>query len=249
MRPFSPTVAKIREFAQRAVGHQLNHVLIQLYRDGTDHISEHSDKTLDIVRDSKIVNVSFGAQRTMTLRAKKSSAEWEAQHLPNNDTASSSSISAPSVDDKTTSPSPNPPSPAETASTNTVAALPARAAQKIHLPHNSMFVLGQRTNAAWLHAIRPDKRPSNIKSSAEVAFEGQRISFTFRHIGTYLVPSDGSHVIYGQGATSKVRETAKPVIRGASEECEKMIYAFGTENHLSDFDWDKYYGDGFDVFQ
>ena len=49
----------------------VNHVLIQLYRTGADYISEHSDKTIDVVRGSRIVNVSFGAWRIMTLRTKK----------------------------------------------------------------------------------------------------------------------------------------------------------------------------------
>ena len=49
----------------------MNHVLIQLYRSGKDCISEHSDKTIDVVPGSSIVNVSFGARRTMTLRKKK----------------------------------------------------------------------------------------------------------------------------------------------------------------------------------
>lgn len=237
--PFSPTVAKIRDYAQKAVGHKLNHVLIQLYRDGSDHISEHSDKTLDIVQGSKIVNVSLGAQRSMTLRAKRSSAEWEAHHLKQSHTPSSS-ITSVASDPVQTPPGSAPP--------------PARPAQKIPLPHNSMFVLGQRTNAYWLHAIRPDKRSANLKSSAETAFGGQRISFTFRHIGTFLVPhfptlnpSDGTYLIYGQGAVSKTRASASPITPGTSPEGEQMLCAFGTENHLSDFDWAKYYGPGFNV--
>ncbi|KAG9877785.1 hypothetical protein KCV05_g21635, partial [Aureobasidium melanogenum] len=56
---WSPVVTKIKERAEERVGHKLNHALIQLYRSGQDHISEHSDKTLDIVHGSKIVNVSL----------------------------------------------------------------------------------------------------------------------------------------------------------------------------------------------
>lgn len=41
---FSPTVQKIRKQVEKAVGQPLNHALIQLYRDGVDNISEHSDK-------------------------------------------------------------------------------------------------------------------------------------------------------------------------------------------------------------
>ncbi|KAK3054596.1 hypothetical protein LTR09_004325 [Extremus antarcticus] len=64
-------VDQVRKAAEQVVGHPLNHALIQLYRGGTDYISEHSDKTLDITKGSSIVNVSFGAQRTMRIRSKR----------------------------------------------------------------------------------------------------------------------------------------------------------------------------------
>lgn len=41
---FSPTVQKIRREVERLLKQPFNHALIQLYRDGTDNISEHSDK-------------------------------------------------------------------------------------------------------------------------------------------------------------------------------------------------------------
>ena len=69
--PFTDTVLAIKEATEKHLGHRLNHVLIQFYRDGKDYISEHSDKTLDIVKNSYIANVSLGAQRTMTLRTKR----------------------------------------------------------------------------------------------------------------------------------------------------------------------------------
>jgi alkylated DNA repair dioxygenase AlkB len=49
----------------------LNHVLVQLYRDGSDNISSHSDKTLDIDRDRPIINVSIGSEREMTIELKE----------------------------------------------------------------------------------------------------------------------------------------------------------------------------------
>ncbi|KAL8693371.1 MAG: hypothetical protein Q9224_003764, partial [Gallowayella concinna] len=70
--PFTNSVEKIRKELERTLKQPFNHVLIQQYRDGNDNISEHSDKTLDIVRHSAIVNMSIGAQRIMTLRTKKS---------------------------------------------------------------------------------------------------------------------------------------------------------------------------------
>ncbi|CRK16323.1 hypothetical protein BN1723_017462, partial [Verticillium longisporum] len=63
--PFTKTVLEIKAVVEEKLGHPLNHVLIQFYRDGNDYISEHSDKTLDIVKGSYIVNVSLGAERTM----------------------------------------------------------------------------------------------------------------------------------------------------------------------------------------
>lgn len=69
--PFTPTVKAIKDEVEKHLGHPLNHVLIQFYRDGNDYISEHSDKTLDIVKGSYIANLSLGAERTMTLRTKK----------------------------------------------------------------------------------------------------------------------------------------------------------------------------------
>ncbi|KAF7953089.1 hypothetical protein EAE96_006308 [Botrytis aclada] len=68
---FSPTVETIKKIVEKRLGHSLNHVLIQFYRDGNDNISEHSDKTLDIIPNTFIANVSLGAQRTMIFRTKK----------------------------------------------------------------------------------------------------------------------------------------------------------------------------------
>ncbi|OAL39634.1 hypothetical protein AYO20_01031 [Fonsecaea nubica] len=207
--PFDPVVNLLRKAAEKVVGHSLNHVLIQWYRHGEDNISEHSDKTLDIVRGSKIVNVSLGAQRTMMLRAKKSAlTPSDLREEPD----------------------------------------AARPSQRIPLPHNSLFILGQETNRQWLHSIRADKRPVSEKTPAELAFDGERISFTFRQIGTFINLADNT--IWGQGATSKYRKDAKPLLAGAEaeREGELMIRAFGQENHRSvDWDWDEWYGKGFDV--
>jgi alkylated DNA repair dioxygenase AlkB len=56
-------VSIIKEHVEKALRQCFNHVLIQYYRTGNDYISEHSDKTIDVVQGSKIVNVSLGAQR------------------------------------------------------------------------------------------------------------------------------------------------------------------------------------------
>ena len=215
--PFDKTVDSLRQACEKLVGHKLNHVLIQHYRTSEDNISEHSDKTLDIVRGSTIVNLSLGAMRTMTLRSKKAPAQAVAPDA-------GGSVGANGI------------------------ALP-RPAQRIRLPHNSLFVLGERTNANWLHAIRADKRPVVEKSEDELAFSGERISLTFRHIGTFIDLE--RQLIWGQGATSKDRGKAQTILKGTDAEStgEEMIIGFGKENHLTnaEFNWDDVYGRGFDV--
>lgn len=156
------------------------------------------------MRGSKIVNVSLGAKRIMTLRKKKSRAA------------------------KATEP-----------------AVTIRQSQRIPLPHNSIFVLGPQTNSHWLHGIRADKRQLSEKSAEEKAFNGERISITFRHIGTFT--DEKTRKIWGQGAVSKYRVTAGKVSTSNSAEMDSMIIAFGKENQQADFDWDAEYGGGFDV--
>jgi len=221
LSPFTPTIALIREHVQKILNHPVNHVLIQLYRSGKDHISEHSDKTVDVVRGSNIVNVSIGAQRVMTLRLKKDKAAV----LPE--------VSASSPQDSSSS----------EIQTHNIPGVP-RPSQRIPLPHNSMFVMGLETNAKWLHAINPDNRPITVKSSEEQVEQGNRISLTFRHIGTFLT-KDATH-IWGQGAKNKMEQEAGLIINDA-EENQRMLNAFGDENQKPNFDWEAAYGAGFDV--
>jgi hypothetical protein len=202
---FSPKVQWIRRAAEKLVGHPLNHVLIQLYRSGNDYISEHSDKTLDIAKDSSIVNVSFGAQRTMRLRTKRDSK---------------AKITSGDEDSQ-------------------------RETQRVAMPHNSMFVLGLKSNEKWLHGIMADKRLEAERSDVETAYSGARISLTFRHIATFLDAKET--VIWGQGATSKDQRGAADVVNNDEAESERMIRAFSRENHSNEFDWDEWYGEGFDV--
>ncbi|KAK3347190.1 hypothetical protein B0T25DRAFT_521440 [Lasiosphaeria hispida] len=226
--PFSPTVLEIKKEVEKHLGHPLNHVLIQHYRSGSDYISDHSDKSLDIVRGSFIANISLGAERTMVFRTKR----------PPKDTSAAKTPAAASSDDDA-------PKPAPKASEKSSEG-PKRQIQRAPLPHNSLCRMGLGTNMRWLHAIRPDKRADREKSPAELAFAGARISLTFRRIGTFLDASQ-TH-IWGQGATVKtLPERPKEVSNGQTPEAVRMLQAFGAENHSSEFDWDLHYGTGFDV--
>jgi len=237
-------VSAIRAHVEKALQHPVNHVLIQLYRTGADYISEHSDKTIDVVRGSRIVNVSLGARRTMTLRTKKDAAAagvgtaGAEQQGEGGENALDGNVDG------------------DGGSGGGVSAM-RRTTQRIPLPHNSLFVMGLATNARWMHSVHTDKRPEETKDPAE---RGPRISLTFRHIGTFLTPLSSSSLagqgqeqeqsqqqfIFGQGATGKTRAEARPVVRGG-EVAERLLAAFGAENHQSDFDWEKEYGKGFDV--
>ncbi|UNI15624.1 hypothetical protein JDV02_002140 [Purpureocillium takamizusanense] len=248
--PFSPAVLDVKAQAERHLGHPLNHVLIQYYRDGNDYISEHSDKTLDIVRGSYIANVSLGAERTMVLRTKRPhkdpSRQVSAPLPPPPSSSSSTAAQAP----------PNPSPPAEPEDASQPAGEPKqqqqqqqqRQAQRLRLHHNSMCRMGLATNEQWLHAIRQDRRAARDKTPAELAHAGARISLTFRRIGTFLsLCDDENPLIWGQGATGKTRADARPVVNGQGPEAVAMLRAFGTENHASRFDWHAHYGAGFDV--
>jgi alkylated DNA repair dioxygenase AlkB len=217
---FTKYVNIVRQEAEKAVGHPLNHVLIQLYRSGQDYISEHSDKTLDIAKGSSIVNASFGAQRTMRLRTKRSAKKH------GDDSAAAAE--------------------AETKSKIKEVAGIERITQRIHMPHNSLFILGLKTNRFWLHGITQDKRAERDRAHEELANNSMRISLTFRHIDTFL--SADEQYIWGQGAKSKDKTTAGKCINADAAEAEKIIDAFGVENKEgAGFDWARVYGEGFDV--
>lgn len=214
----------------------MNHVLIQLYRNGKDGISEHSDKTIDVVRGSNIVNVSLGAQRFMTLRLKKDkttpSTSDETTIDDNGRTTTSLDSSTPAIsgDDVTR----------QAALTFGV----PRTTQRIPLPHNSMFVMGLETNAKWVHGINPDNRPLKTKSPEEQVQDGGRISLTFRHIATFL--SKDESMIWGQGAKGKTKDQARKVVY-KREDVDKLLQEFGNENQRNNFDWDVAYGQGYDI--
>lgn len=243
LEAFTPAVQLIRAHVERAVGHPMNHVLIQCYRNSNDYISEHSDKTLDISRWSYIANVSIGAMRTMLFRTKRGDKKATV-------TADSSHSERPKT----------PLEAIDKAATEPVDILKdlqpvKRQTTRCPMPHNSLIKMGLMTNEKWLHGIKPDKRPQSEKTAAELAWNGMRISLTFRYIATFLSPSPPPEIssssadplIWGQGAVSKTREHARPVLNGQIPEAIAMLRAFGRENNSPNFDWEASYGCGFDV--
>jgi len=243
---WTPAVERIKRELEEVLGTQFNHALVQHYRGGKDFIGEHADKTLDIARGSFIVNVSLGASRTMILRGKKFNGPFSHGRRERSSVDRSPLLEA-----------------------------EKRVAQRICMPHNSMFILGWESNRLWTHGIKQDKRTDNLKSGAEMRNGGERISLTFRKVATFRRQRDGQ--VYGQGARTK----RAPAVSGEQEVDEEnhgvspaapgsaangatgdedavqlndqetealdMLQAFSAENRRGDFDWDKYYGRGFDV--
>ncbi|CAM9262472.1 unnamed protein product, partial [Ectocarpus fasciculatus] len=131
-------------------------------------------------------------------------------------------------------------------------ALGPKIVQKITMPHNSIFLLGWNTNVLFKHEIKQDKRLPMDKREDELAYDAQRISFTFRNVSTFL--DTASNRLFGQGAknkTLKVDQCIGDEGAGAdatrATEIDRLMMAFSDENRRADFDWDAAYGEGFDV--
>jgi alkylated DNA repair dioxygenase AlkB len=192
---WTPTALIIKQRIEEVIEQKLNHALIQYYRNGKDFIGEHSDKTLDVLIQSNIVNYSLGAARTMILKHKTQDG----------------------------------------------------LKQRFKLPHNSLFVLGWKTNREWFHSIKQDNRLDMDKDPDELAFSSQRISLTLRTVATFRNRRTGQ--LYGQGARYKTNEEEKfnETIINESDE-QDMLIAFSAENkQSSEFDWNHYYGNGFNA--
>ena len=98
--------------------------------------------------------------------------------------------------------------------------------------------MGWETNKKFYHGINPDKREDKFKTQSELAFDGQRISLTFRNIVTFI---DENGQLSGQGARKK-EEKVLP-----KDDALNMLKAFSQENRDPNFDWDEYYGNSFDA--
>ncbi|XP_028851734.1 DNA oxidative demethylase ALKBH2 [Denticeps clupeoides] len=67
-RPWTQTLAYIRDAVTKATGHTFNFVLINRYRDGLDHIGEHRDDERELDPLGPIASVSLGATRPFVFR-------------------------------------------------------------------------------------------------------------------------------------------------------------------------------------
>ncbi len=66
--PWFPEVALLRDAVSHSVGTPFNSVLCNLYRDGTDSMSWHTDDERELGRNPTIASISFGAERNFLLK-------------------------------------------------------------------------------------------------------------------------------------------------------------------------------------
>lgn len=69
-KDWTPAMLTIRELIENKLNIKFNGVLLNLYNDGTDYISPHSDDEDDLVNGSPIVCVSLGETRDFVLKHK-----------------------------------------------------------------------------------------------------------------------------------------------------------------------------------
>ncbi|KAM6317958.1 DNA oxidative demethylase ALKBH2 [Podargus strigoides] len=67
-KPWIPVLNRVRARLTLETGHTFNFVLINRYKDGSDHIGEHRDDERELVPRSPIASVSFGACRDFVFR-------------------------------------------------------------------------------------------------------------------------------------------------------------------------------------
>ena len=66
--PWTKELKEIKSKIEPLSNEKFNSVLLNLYRDGTDSISWHTDAEKELGRNPVIVSVNFGAERTFQLR-------------------------------------------------------------------------------------------------------------------------------------------------------------------------------------
>lgn len=68
VNPWTPAIKQIRDQIEENIGFSNNHVVVNRYLSGNDHIGYHHDKTKDFVLGTSVCTVSFGGTRTFRLK-------------------------------------------------------------------------------------------------------------------------------------------------------------------------------------
>jgi alkylated DNA repair dioxygenase AlkB len=67
---WTSTLLQIKNLVESTTQQQYNSVLLNLYRDGADYLSWHSDNETELGTEPTIASLSLGASRTFSLRAR-----------------------------------------------------------------------------------------------------------------------------------------------------------------------------------
>lgn len=76
-RPWTPTLAMLRERVEGACGARFNSVLANLYRDGSDSMGWHSDNEPELGERPVIASLSLGAVRRFRMKPRTGEAKRE----------------------------------------------------------------------------------------------------------------------------------------------------------------------------
>ena len=68
IKPWTETLKKVRDSLAEVTGQRCNHLVVNLYEGGTNHISYHRDKNRDFVKDSRVLTVSLGDERVFAIK-------------------------------------------------------------------------------------------------------------------------------------------------------------------------------------
>ena len=68
VKAWTPTLKYLRDVVFEKTGVDVNHVVVNRYRDGNDHIGYHHDKTPDFYPGAAVCTLSFGGTRNFSLK-------------------------------------------------------------------------------------------------------------------------------------------------------------------------------------
>jgi len=68
VKEWTPTLRQIRDRIKETTGQYCNHVVVNRYTSGDDHIGYHHDKTPDFVEGTSVCTVSLGDSRVFQLK-------------------------------------------------------------------------------------------------------------------------------------------------------------------------------------
>ena len=70
--PWTPNLLELKKCVEAATGESFNFVLVNRYKDGSQHIGEHRDDEADLYPKATIASMSFGQERDFVFKHKDS---------------------------------------------------------------------------------------------------------------------------------------------------------------------------------